>query len=216
MDHFGPNLKIPAKHGTTFYSTVTKSQTKRQAYWNIIPCTDQTALSIVTQLYLYKDFSVSFCEPFIHRTGFQLIWLSFVCDEMMYKPLLHPACGVMLIWDGIYTGSVGWLLPGRKELWWPLKHTEAETIWPPFFRRPLMKFGLLNDNMRVYIKLSLRFAPEDPIYKVPALVQIMSWLALKPWFQSMIVRIPVHICYVICVPGNHLDARSLSWCQYAA
>ena len=35
--------------------------------------------------------------------------------------------------------------------------------------------NFLNETVRISIKISLRFAPNDPINNIPALVQLMAW-----------------------------------------
>ena len=46
------------------------------------------------------------------------------------------------------------------------------------------------------MKISLKFVPQDPINKIPVLVQIMAWRRPgdKPLSGPMIVRLPTHIC----------------------
>ena len=53
----------------------------------------------------------------------------------------------------------------------------------------------LNKNVRISIKVSLKFVPKCPINNIPALVQIMAWRRPgdKPLSEPMI-RLPVHIC----------------------
>ena len=53
----------------------------------------------------------------------------------------------------------------------------------------------LNENVRISIKISLKFVPEGPVNN-PALVQIMIWRLSddKPLSESMMVRLPTHIC----------------------
>ena len=45
-------------------------------------------------------------------------------------------------------------------------------------------------------RLKLKFVPRDPIYNIPALVQIMVWRRSgdKPLSKPMMVRLPTHIC----------------------
>ena len=53
----------------------------------------------------------------------------------------------------------------------------------------------LNENIRISIKISLKFVPRGPIYKIPALVQIMAWRRPgdKPLSEPMMVRLLTHI-----------------------
>ena len=43
------------------------------------------------------------------------------------------------------------------------------------FADDVFKCIFVNENVRILIKISLKFAPKDPIYNMPALVQIMAW-----------------------------------------
>ena len=54
----------------------------------------------------------------------------------------------------------------------------------------------LNENVRISIKISLRFVPKGPINNIPALVEIMAWRRSggKPLSQPMMVSLLTHIC----------------------
>ena len=54
----------------------------------------------------------------------------------------------------------------------------------------------LNENVRISIKISLKFVPMGPIDNIPALVQIMAWRRPgdKPLSEPMMVSLPTHIC----------------------
>ena len=54
---------------------------------------------------------------------------------------------------------------------------------------------LLNENVWIPIKISLKFVPRGPINNIPALVQIMGWRRPgdKPLSGPMMVRLPTHI-----------------------
>ena len=54
----------------------------------------------------------------------------------------------------------------------------------------------LNENVRISIKISLKFVPKGPINNNPALVQIMAWRRPgdKPLSEPMMVRLLTHIC----------------------
>ena len=54
----------------------------------------------------------------------------------------------------------------------------------------------LNENVKISIKISLKFVPKGPINHIPALVQIMAWRRSgdKPLSGPMMVRLPTHIC----------------------
>ena len=54
----------------------------------------------------------------------------------------------------------------------------------------------LNENVWIWIKISLKFVPKGPINNIPALVQIMAWRRPgdKPLSEAMTVNLPTHIC----------------------
>ena len=54
----------------------------------------------------------------------------------------------------------------------------------------------LNENVRISIKISLKFVPKGPINNYPALVQIMAWRRSgdKPLSEPMMVSLLTHIC----------------------
>ena len=54
----------------------------------------------------------------------------------------------------------------------------------------------LNENVRISIKISLKFVPKVPINNIPALVQVMAWCRPgdKPLTEPMVVRLLTHIC----------------------
>ena len=64
------------------------------------------------------------------------------------------------------------------------------------FLDDIFKYIFLNENVRITIKISLKFAPKGPINNIPALVQIMAWRRPgdKPVFEPMVVSLLTHIC----------------------
>ena len=54
----------------------------------------------------------------------------------------------------------------------------------------------LKENVIILIKISLKFVPNGPIDNITELVQIMAWRRPgdKPLSESMMVRLPTHIC----------------------
>ena len=53
----------------------------------------------------------------------------------------------------------------------------------------------LNENVRISIKISLKFVPKNPINNNPSLVQIMAWCRSgdKPLSEPMMVNLLTHI-----------------------
>ena len=54
----------------------------------------------------------------------------------------------------------------------------------------------LNENVRISIKISLKFVSKGPINNIPALVQIMAWRRSgdKPLSEPMMASLLTHIC----------------------
>ena len=54
----------------------------------------------------------------------------------------------------------------------------------------------LKENIRISIKISLKFVPKSPIDNIPALFQIMAWRQPgdKPLSEAMMVSLLTHIC----------------------
>ena len=57
----------------------------------------------------------------------------------------------------------------------------------------------LNENVRILIKISLKFVSKGPIKNIPALVQIMAWRRSgdKPLSEPMMVSLLTHICVTL-------------------
>ena len=54
----------------------------------------------------------------------------------------------------------------------------------------------LNENVRISIKISLKFVPKGPISNILSLVQIMAWHwpGDKPLFEPMLASLLTHVC----------------------
>ena len=89
---------------------------------------------------------------------------------------------------------------------WPI--VWIHNSWVPFFNtlRPrqnghhfaddIFKCILLNENVWITIKNSLKFVPKGLINNIPALVQVMAWRRPgdKPLSEPMLISLPTHIC----------------------
>ena len=66
-----------------------------------------------------------------------------------------------------------------------------------------------NENVWIWIKISLKFVPKSPISNIPALVQIMAWRRAgdKPLFEPMVFKLPTDI---IAKDPEGLDSRSVN------
>ena len=93
------------------------------------------------------------------------------------------------------------------------------------FSDDAFKCILLNENVWILFKISLKFVPYCPINDIPALVQIMAPCRLgdKPLSESVMVRFPTYICVtrpqwvkapIITSPGNGsspLRCQAILW-----
>ena len=64
------------------------------------------------------------------------------------------------------------------------------------FPDDIFTYIFLNENVKTFIKISLKFVPKGPINNIPALVQIMAWRRPgdKSLSEPMLVSLPTHIC----------------------
>ena len=64
------------------------------------------------------------------------------------------------------------------------------------FADDTFKCIFLNENVRISIKISLKFVPKGPINNIPALVQIMAWRRPgdKLLSEPMMVSLMTHLC----------------------
>ena len=64
------------------------------------------------------------------------------------------------------------------------------------FADDTFKCIFLNENVRILIKISLKFVPKGPVNNNPALFQIMAWRRSgdKPLSEPMMVSLLTHIC----------------------
>ena len=60
----------------------------------------------------------------------------------------------------------------------------------------IFKYIFLNENIWIWIKISLKFVSKGSINNIPALVQVMAWCRLgdKPLSEPMMDNLPMHIC----------------------
>ena len=86
---------------------------------------------------------------------------------------------------------------------WYIPYSCLNTLRPRqnccHFADNTLKCIFLNENVRISIKILLKFVPKDPINNIPALVQIMAWRLPgdKPLFEPMMVRLPTNICITL-------------------
>ena len=81
------------------------------------------------------------------------------------------------------------------------------------FADDTFKYIFLNENVIIWAKMSLKFIPKGPINNIAALVQIMAWRQPgdKPLSESMMVRLPAHICVTRPQWVNWTIRNKLQW-----
>ena len=85
------------------------------------------------------------------------------------------------------------------------------------FADDTLKRIFLNENVRISIKISLKFLPKGPNNNNPALVQITAWRRSgdKPLSEPMMVSLLTHICVTrpqwVKVHDKCVDVRSTNW-----
>ena len=67
------------------------------------------------------------------------------------------------------------------------------------FPDDIFKCIFLDEDIRIPIKISLKFVPKGLIDSIPALVQILAWRRPgdKPVFEPMMVGLPTLICFIM-------------------
>ena len=86
------------------------------------------------------------------------------------------------------------------DLWFKGAESNVNTLRPRqngrHFADDIFKCIFLNENIRITLKISLKFVPEVRINNIPALVQIMAWRRPgdKLLSEPMMVSLLTHIC----------------------
>ena len=108
-----------------------------------------------------------------------------------HHPSKHHACK---LYDCDWISS-SWFRHKRFAQW-----EELNTLRPRqndrHFADDSFKSIFLNENFRLWNKISLKFVPNGPINNIPALVEIMAWRRPgdKPLSEPMLARWLTHIC----------------------
>ena len=81
------------------------------------------------------------------------------------------------------------------------------------FADDTFKLIFVNENVRILIKISLKFVPYGPINNIPELVQIMAWRRPgdKPLSEPMMVSLLTHICVT---RPQWVNLRAFVICQF--
>ena len=88
------------------------------------------------------------------------------------------------------------------------------------FADDIFKRIFLNENIRISIKISLKFVPESPMDNIPPLFQIMAWRRPgdKPLSETMVESLLTHICvtrpqWVNMETLRHYCPTDFQWCS---
>ena len=79
-------------------------------------------------------------------------------------------------------------------------HRHINTLWPIQNGRHIaddvFRCILLNQNILISFRISLKFVPNGPISNSPETVEIMTWRrsGAKPLSEPMMLGLPTHIC----------------------
>ena len=65
------------------------------------------------------------------------------------------------------------------------------------FAKDMFKCILLNETVRISIKISLKFVTKVRINNIPSLVQIIAWRrpGAKIFSEPMVVNLLTHVCF---------------------
>ena len=95
--------------------------------------------------------------------------------------------------------SMGLAAPGCVKHWLSMHLcVQVNTLRPRqngrHFADDIFKRIFFNENVRISIKISLKFVPKGPINNIKALVQIMAWRRPgdKPLSEAMLVSLLTH------------------------
>ena len=115
----------------------------------------------------------------------------------MWLPLLI-GINFTLTWISKYMPSKVW-----DEITYPFQNCNGSTVNTlrpkqngRHFSDDIFKCIFLNENVKIPIKISLKFIPRGPINYITTLIQIMAWRrpSDKPLSEPMMVSLLTHIC----------------------
>ena len=110
----------------------------------------------------------------------------------------HPYPAPYYMWDTVnmQTKKVSKVPPFDGTDWSKKINTLRPRQNGRHFADDTFKLIFVNENVRISIKISLKFVPKGPINNIPALVQIMAWRrsGIKPLSEPMMVSLLTHIC----------------------
>ena len=130
------------------------------------------------------------------NTGYLQVSLSVVLTSFHYSWLSHlKQCVWLIPVATILTKNLPLGVVSRfhqPRFWkWYMPRQNGRRFADHTFKRMF-----LNENVRISIKISLKFVPKDPINNIPPLVQMVAWRRSgdKPLSESLMVSLLTHIC----------------------
>ena len=128
----------------------------------------------------------------------------FKYDHSKYKDFLRDniVTYVIRIWSKMLENDPQTLPDDiiKVSIQWKWNYLSFNTLRPRQndrrFADDTFKRIFLNENVRISIKISLKFVPKGPINSNPSSVQIMAWRRSgdKPLSEPMMVSLLTHIC----------------------
>ena len=128
---------------------------------------------------------------------YQLVWTAWCCRSSVWDYKMGKVCvSLQLCW---VLSPFNTLRPRQNG-----RH----------FADDIFKCILLNENVLLPIKISLKFVPKCPINNISTLVQIMAWRRPgdKPLSELMMVSLRMHICVTRPQWVNNIGRLQLRGC----
>ena len=146
------------------------------------------------------------CEK--HKTVFVSVWhLSRISVHLMpcWVCPQHLYCFIFYLKQAFSPGESHTILkhgPAQHEFWCSTALIIVVNTLKPWqngrhFPDDIFTCIYFSKNVRILIRISLKFVPKGPINNIPALVQIMAWRhpGDRPLYEPMMVSLPMHICH---------------------
>ena len=89
-----------------------------------------------------------------------------------------------------------WYLPNEGKIWGIFFNSLRPIQNGRHFPNDIFKWIFFNENIWIFIKISMKFVPKGLINNIPALVQIMAWRRPgdKPLSEPMMISLLTHKC----------------------
>ena len=168
---------------------VKTSQYKATKHYNTLTvCNFEKFLCFVQyndKHFFFKECAVTYSSDLVWTNKFSWIfnYYSFLSIVIVFH-----LCYLSISWFG---ATFGYCIS-----WWRWVNTLRPRQNGRGFADDTFKRIFVNENVRISIKISLKFVPKGPINNYPALVQIMAWRRSgdKPLSEPMMVSLLTHIC----------------------